>query len=184
MRLPVPSCRQKPSLSRILFFLICIFGARQIGTLIIERFRLNPLRLTLVDYYPPDSLDGRRGEFNRVHLTWLDDRFDHPRWEPTDLQDVQDLVGQTVEDKSFWQPLQTRGWYRCQVGSRAALVHPVDVDEWQAIVNRDQTAVNIQRGFSSQVEVQTWALDQLTHLAAEHDTCLAATQSLRRVNCF
>jgi hypothetical protein len=141
----------------------------EIGALLVERFRLNPLRLTLVDYYPPDSLGGHRGEFNRVHLTWLEDRFAHPRWEPIDLKDLQGLVGQPVEDQPFWQPLQTRGWYRCQVGTRATLVHPVDVDEWQAIVNRDQATVNIQRGFCSQVEAQTWGLDQLSHLAAEYE---------------
>lgn len=139
-----------------------------VSSALVDRFGLNPHRLTLVGHFPPDSPAWRRGEYNAVAMRWVADHFAYPQWRNVSAQDVQGIVGERVtRGAPFWQPRD--GWLRCEVGARQGAVHPAAEGAWEAVVQAREVGAQVERGFASQEAAQGWVLDVLACLAAEYD---------------
>lgn len=148
----------------------------RLGTALIDRFKLSPQRLTLLEHFPPDTLGLRRSEYNQVSMMWLARRFARPQRAPLSPEQVEALTGEIVLPREpFWQAQQSAEWLLCQVGGRRAVVHRVN-ERWQAFVSRDEQYSSAHPGFKHRGAAQGWVLAELANLAAEFDTWRPVTE--------
>jgi hypothetical protein len=75
--------------------------ASHIATMVTQKFRIDPHRMTYVEYYPPSAYGDRRqhkieAKFEAVDFTWFENKALHPRWRPlkSPLREVvSELIG-------------------------------------------------------------------------------------------
>lgn len=141
---------------------------KELAGRLLTRFDLQAHRLILLEHTLPER-EGEGDEVSKVLLNWDGACFYHPRWQTLTPRDLAHLLGESVTlPPQVWYERPVRGWWGCEVGTRRALVHPADVDEWQAVVTQGNLTV-IERGLASLDEAQGWALDRLAAWAAEFD---------------
>ena len=77
--------------------------ASHIATKVAARYKINPHRMTYVEYYP-SSIYGDRGQheiparYDAVDFSWFDDKAMHPKWHPLGqplLETVADMIAGT-----------------------------------------------------------------------------------------
>ncbi|MDA8138348.1 MAG: hypothetical protein M0036_06785 [Desulfobacteraceae bacterium] len=79
--------------------------ASHIATTVATKFRINPQRMTYVEYYPASVYGDHNqheipAKYDAVEFSWFDDKALHPKWHPLAsplLETVADLIAETEE---------------------------------------------------------------------------------------
>lgn len=79
--------------------------ASHIATSVVQRFHIDPHRMTYVEYYPSSRYGDRMqhsipAKFDAVDFTWFEDKALHPKWRPLApplLDAAAALVAETAE---------------------------------------------------------------------------------------
>ncbi len=74
--------------------------AGHIATCLVRHFKIDPQRMTYVEYYPPSryGAQGRNeipARFDAVDFTWFEDKALHPKWRPL-VSPMLEIVGGLV----------------------------------------------------------------------------------------